>query len=113
MLLIKVKIIMAAYSPPTTPQIDPDIRRDLLNCLDQEIKATQTKQDEMQRRLHHERQRATIHSPMSQFEDADTDGNEELDHQRVIEQSVQHDYSFSLTGITTPTTKVEASRPSI
>ena len=73
---------MAAYSPPTTPQMDPDIRRDLLKCLDQEIKATQTKQDEMQRRLQHERQRATTHSPMSQFDVADPDVNDELDNQK-------------------------------
>ena len=32
---------MAAYSPPATPQIDPDIREDLLRHLDQEIQATQ------------------------------------------------------------------------
>ena len=45
---------MAAYSLPTTPQIDPDIREDLLRCLDQEIQATQTRHDEVQRRLQHE-----------------------------------------------------------
>ena len=86
--------------PPTTPQIDPDIREDLLRCLDQEIQATQTRHDEVQRRLQHERRWATIHSPMSQFEDAGV--NDELVNQRVIQQFVQHDYSFNLTGIVPP-----------
>ena len=53
--LVQSKIKMAAYSPPTTPQIDPDIREDLLRHLDQEIQATQTRHDEVQRRLQHER----------------------------------------------------------
>ena len=56
---------MATYSPPTTLQIHPDKREHLLRCLDQEIQATQTKQDEMQKRLQHDRRMATIHSPMS------------------------------------------------
>ena len=95
---------MATYSPPTTPQIDPDMREDLLRCLDQEIQATQTRHDEVQRRLQHERRQATIHDPMSQFDDADLDldVNDELNNQRVIQQSVQHDYSFNLTGIVQP-----------
>ena len=29
---------MATYSPPTTPQIDPDMREDLLRHLDQEFR---------------------------------------------------------------------------
>ena len=93
---------MATYSPPTTPQIDSDIREDLLRCLDQEIQATQTRHDEVQRRLQCERKWATIHDPMSQFDDADLDGNDELNNQRVFQQSVQHDYSFNLTGIVPP-----------
>ena len=46
---------MATYSPPTTPQMDMDIREDLLRCLDQEIQATQTGHDEAQKRLQCER----------------------------------------------------------
>ena len=91
---------MAAYSPPTTPQIAPDIREDLLRCLDQEIQATQTRHDEVQRRLQHERRQATIPDPMSQFENADENA-EELDNQGVTQQ-FQHDYSFNLTGIVPP-----------
>ena len=53
--LTNSKITMAMYSPPTKPQIDPDIREDLLRHLDQEIQATQTRHDEVQRRLQHER----------------------------------------------------------
>ena len=88
---------MAAYSPPTTPQIDPDIREDLLRCLDQEIQATQVRHDEAQRRLLHERRCATTHDPFDeQFENA-----EEMDNQGV-NQHIQHDYSFNLTGIIPP-----------
>ena len=32
---------MAAYSPPATPTMDPDIREDLLKWLDDKIMATQ------------------------------------------------------------------------
>ena len=39
---------------------------------------------------------------MSQFDDADLDVNDELNNQRVIQQSVQHEYSFNLTGIVPP-----------
>ena len=46
---------MATHIPPTTSQIDPDTREDLLRCLDQEIQATQTRHDEVQRRLQCER----------------------------------------------------------
>ena len=84
------------YSPPTTPQIDPDIREDLLRHLDQEIQATQVRHDEAQRRLQHERRCATTHEPLSfpeQFENT-----EEKANPKVI-QHVQHDYSFNLTGI--------------
>ena len=79
---------MAAYSPPTTPQIDPDIREDLLRHLDQEIQATEVRHDEAQR---------TTHDPFDeQFENA-----EEMDNQGV-NQHIQHDYSFNLTGIIPP-----------
>ena len=70
--------------------------------MDQEIQATQTKQDEMQKRLQCDRRRATIHSPMSQFDGADPDVNDKLVNQTVIQQSVQHDYLFNLTGIVPP-----------
>ena len=84
---------MATYSPPTTPQIDPDIREALLRHLDQEIQATQTRNDEVQIRLQCKRRQATIHDPMSQFENA-----EEQASPSVIQQ-FQQDYSFNLTGI--------------
>ena len=87
---------MATYSPPTTPQIDIDIREDLLRHLDQEIQATQTKHDEAQRRLQHERRQATIHDPMSQFENAEEQVNPS------VTQQFQHDYSFNLTSIVPP-----------
>ena len=61
--MVQLKIKMATYSPPTTPQIDPDIREDLLRCLDQEIQATQVRHDEAQRRLRCERRHATTHDP--------------------------------------------------
>ena len=81
------------YSPPTTPQIDPDIREGLLRCLDQEIQATQVRHDEAQRRLQHERRHATTHEPFDeQFKNA------EQANPRVIQQ-FQQDYSFNLTGI--------------
>ena len=68
---------MAAYSPPTTPQIAPDIREDLLKCLDQEIQATQVRHDEAQRRLLHKRRCATTHDPFDeQFENAKEMGNQ-------------------------------------
>ena len=87
---------MATYSPPTTSQIDPDIREDLLRCLDQEIQATQTKHDEVQRRLQHERRWATVHDPMSQFENAE----EQVSPSFILQ--FQQDYSFNLTGIVPP-----------
>ena len=91
---------MAAYSPPTTPQIDPDIREDLLRCLDQEIQATQNRHDEVQRRLQCERRQATIHDPMSQFENAVENAEEQVSPS--VTQQFQHDYSFNLTGIVPP-----------
>ena len=70
--LVHSKITMAAYSPPTTPQIDPDIREDLLRHLDQEIQATQVRHNEVQRRPQHERRHATTHEPFDeQFENAE------------------------------------------
>ena len=95
-LLVQFKITTATHSLPTTPQIDPDIREDLLRCLDQEIQATQTKHDEAQRRLQHERRWATKHDPLDQFENA-----EELGTQ-AVNQHIQHDYSFNMTGIVPP-----------
>ena len=85
------------YSPPTTPQIDPDIREDLLRHLDQEIQATQVRHDEAQRRLQCERRHDTTHEPFGeQFENAEKQANP-----RVIQQ-FQQDYSFNLTGIVPP-----------
>ena len=81
------------YSPPTTPQIDPDIREDLLRHLDREIQATQVRHDEAQRRLQCERRHATTHEP---FKNAEEQANP-----RVIQQ-FQQDYSFNLTGIIPP-----------
>ena len=53
--------------------------------------------DEAQRRLHHERRWATTRDPFDdQFENAD-----EADNPR-IQQHVQQDYSFNLTGIVPP-----------
>ena len=49
---------MAAYSPPATPTMDPDIREDLLKCLEDEINATQQRHDEVQKAIR-ERRRAT------------------------------------------------------
>ena len=43
---------MAAYSPPITATMDPDIREDLLKWLDEEIKATQQRHDEVQKTIH-------------------------------------------------------------
>ena len=59
---------MATYSPPTTPTLDPDIREDLLQRLDQEIMATQQCHDEVQRKLKQRRQ-ATSYLP-EEFENA-------------------------------------------
>ena len=89
---------MAMYSPPMTPQLNPDVHEDLLQHLDQEIQATQIRHDEARRRLQHERRCATIHEPLEeqgQFDNADEIGP------RVIQQ-FQHDYSFNLTGIMPP-----------
>ena len=95
---------MATYSPPTTPQIDPDIREDFLRNLDQEIQATQVRHDEAQRRLQHERRHATTHDPFDeQFENAD-----EISHQSSAVSStglfIQFDWYC-----TTPASKMEAS----
>ena len=57
------------YSPPTTPQLNPDICEDLLHQLDQEIQATQVRHDEARRRLQREqreRRHATTHEPLEQ-----------------------------------------------
>ena len=84
------------YCPPTTPQLNPDVREDLLQCLDQEIQAAQTRHDEVQRKLHRERRQAIIHDPASQFENA----GEQISPS--VTQQFQHDYSFNLTGIVPP-----------
>ena len=72
------------YSPPTTPQLNPDICEDLLHQLDQEIQATQVRHDEARRRLQceqHERRHATTHEPLEQDQgqfdnvDANAEGN--------------------------------------
>ena len=90
---------MAMYSPPTTPQLNPDIREELLHQLDQEIQATQVRHDEAKKRLQHEqheRRHATTHEPLvlnqGQFENVDNN----------TQNSRVHDYSFNLTGIVPP-----------
>ena len=58
---------MAMYSPPTTPQLNPDICEDLLHQLDQEIQATQVRHDEARKKLQCEqceRRHATTHKPL-------------------------------------------------
>ena len=91
---------MAMYSPPTTPQLNPDIHEDLLHRLDQEIQATQVRHDEARKRLQHEqceRWCATTHEPLEpnhgQFENLD---NTHTQNPQV------HDYSFNLTSILPP-----------
>ena len=67
--LVDLKITMAIYSPPTTPQLNPDICEDLLHQLDQEIQATQVRHAEARRRLQHEqcdRRHATTHEPLEE-----------------------------------------------
>ena len=91
------------YSPPTTPQLNPDICEDLLHRLDQEIQATQVRHDEARKRLQHEqceRRCATTHEPLEpdqgQFENVDNT------HTQKTQVQFQHDYSFNLTGIVPP-----------
>ena len=72
---------MAMYSPPMTPELNPDVREHLLHWLDQEIQATQIRHDEARRRIQHERQHATTHEPLKeqdqgQFDNADANANE-------------------------------------
>ena len=90
---------MAMYSPPTTPQLNPDICEELLHRLDQEIQATQVRHDEAKKKLQHEqheRRHATTHEPLvlnqGQFENVDNN----------TQNSWVHDYSFNLTGIVPP-----------
>ena len=67
--LVDLKISMAMYSPPMTPQLNPDICEDLLHQLDQEIQATQVRHEEARRRLQCEqceRRCATTHEPLEQ-----------------------------------------------
>ena len=90
------------YSPPTTPQLNPDIHEDLLHRLDQEIQATQVRHDEARRRLQceqRERRCATTHEPLEQ--DQGQFGNVETEntHTQSPRVQFQHDYSFNLTGI--------------
>ena len=89
------KIIMATYSPPTTPQLDTDVCEDLLRHLNEQIQATQQRHVDAQRQLQKERRQAIIHQP-GQFENA-----EEQTNTGVI-QHIQQDYSFNLTGISPP-----------
>ena len=42
---------MAAYSPPMMPNVDSDIREDLLQWLDEEIMTTQQRHDEVQKTI--------------------------------------------------------------
>ena len=97
---------MAMYSPPTTPQLNPDIHEDLLYRLDQEIQATQVRHDEARRRLQHEqceRRHATTHEPLEQdqgqFDNVDANAEGNAQSSKV---QFQHDYSFNLTGIVPP-----------
>ena len=101
--LVDLKLTMAMYSPPTTPQLNPDICGDLLHRLDQEIQATQVRHDEARRRLQREQcewRCATTHEPLEpdqgQFENV---GNMHTQNPKV---QFQHDYSFNLTGIVPP-----------
>ena len=84
---------MATYSPPATPPMDPDIREDLLKCLEDEINVTQQRYDEVQKAIR-ERRRATQFRP-EQFEDATLQDNR-------TPMGRDRDYSFNLTGITPP-----------
>ena len=85
------------YSPPMTPQLNPDVCEDLFHHLDQQIRVTQQRHVEAQRQLQKERRCATLHEPqMDQFENVDEQASP-----RVIQQ-FQQDYSFNLTGIVPP-----------
>ena len=86
---------MATYSPPTTPNVDPNMREELLRRLDKEIMATQDRHDETQRQLR-ERRWATSYQP-GHFENAlHVDRSDTVPLPRM---GNLHDYSFNLTGI--------------
>ena len=96
---------MAMYSPPTTPQLNPDIREDLLHRLDQEIQATQVRHDEARKRLQHEqheRRHATTHEPLEPNQNQGQFENVDNMHTQNPQVQFQHDYSFNLTGIVPP-----------
>ena len=85
---------MAMYSPPTTPQLSPDICEELLHRLDQEIQATQVRHDEAKKKLQHEqreRRCATIHEPLvlnqGQFENID---NTHIDNTKIHGYMITH-----------------------
>ena len=100
--LVDSKITMAMYSPPTTPQLNPDVCEDLLHWLDQQIQATQQRHIEAQRQLQKERRYATLHEPHLQRDPMDQfENTEEQANPRVIQQ-FQQNYSFNLTGIVPP-----------
>ena len=84
---------MAAYSPPATTTMDPDIRENLLKCLEDEINATQKRHDEVQKAIC-KRRWATQFRP-EQFEDATLQDN-------TTPMGRVRDYSFNLRGITPP-----------
>ena len=88
------------YSPPMTPQLNPDICEDLLHWLDQEIQATQIRHDEARRRLQCERRHATTHELLEEQDQGQFD-NAEGNAQSPRVQ-FQHDYSFNLTDIVPP-----------
>ena len=93
------------YSPPTTPQLNPDIREDLLHRLDQEIQATQVRHDEGRKRLQREqreRRRATTHEPLEPNQNQGQFVNVDNTHTQNPQVQFQHDYSFNLTGIVPP-----------
>ena len=93
---------MAMYSPPTTPQLNPDVHEDLLHRFDQGIQATQIRHDEARRRLQHERRHATIHEPLEEQDQGQFDNADEYAQSPRVIQWFQHDYSFNLTGIVPP-----------
>ena len=96
---------MAMYSPPTTPQLNPDICEDLLHRLDQEIQATQVRHDEARRRFQCEqceRRHATTHEPLEQDQGQFENVENTHTHTQSPKLQFQQDYSFNLTSIVPP-----------
>ena len=93
---------MAMYSPPVTPQLNPDVCEDLLQWLDQEIQATQIRHDEARRRLQCKRRHAAIHEPLEEQDQGQFDNADENAQSPRVIQQFQHDYSFNLTDIVPP-----------